>query len=112
MKTRYRRGPLTGGMRCDEAREHGMSNEIPKNGTIELKFNEERTQALVTIYPSVCGGSPVDVTEVKARLKSLGVIYGVRDHAILEAIRYAENTGMVAANVVVAQGTLPQDGKD
>jgi uncharacterized protein (DUF342 family) len=89
-----------------------MPQAISRNGSIELKFNEDRTQALATIYPSSGNGCAVDAAEVKARLKSLGVTYGVRDHAILEAIHYAEETGMAAANMVVAQGTLPQNGTD
>jgi len=42
----------------------------------------------------------------------MGVTYGVRETVIQEAIRYTERTGMVAANIVVAQGTMTQDGKD
>jgi uncharacterized protein (DUF342 family) len=84
----------------------------PINGTFELKFNDERTLALATIYPSRDGGEPVNVLEVRHRLRALGVSYGIRDLAIREAIHTAEDTHMAATNVVVAQGTVPVDGAD
>lgn len=50
--------------------------------------------------------------EILERLKAMGVTYGIREKALLDAIYYAEDTGMPAANVVVAQGAVPQDGQD
>lgn len=89
-----------------------MEQGQPQNGTLELKLNEERTLALATIYPAKNGGEPVTVTETRDRLKTMGVTYGIRDHSIRDAIHYAEDTHMIAANVVVAQGAVPKDGKD
>jgi len=84
----------------------------PINGTFELKFNDDRTLALATIYPSRDGGEPVNVVEVRHRLRTLGVSYGIRDQAIREAIHTAEDTHLIAADVVVAQGTVREDGDD
>ncbi len=89
-----------------------MAQGIRKNGHLELRFNEDRTQALATIHPPVGGGESVTAADILERLKAMGVTYGVREKAILDAIHYADDTNMPAANVVVAQGATPQDGQD
>lgn len=89
-----------------------MAQEFLRNGRMELKFNEDRTQALLTVHPAEGGGASVDPVEVLERLNGMGVKYGIREQAILEAIHYADETKMAAVHVVVAQGVLPQDGVD
>ncbi|HZP82095.1 MAG TPA: FapA family protein [Chthonomonadaceae bacterium] len=89
-----------------------MALEFRRDGRLELKFNEDRTQALATIFPPAGGGDSVTAAEILEHLKTMGVTYGIREKAILDAIYYAEDTGMPAANVVVAQGAVPQDGQD
>jgi len=87
-----------------------MGMQSSNNGTVEVKFNADQTAALATITPPGPGGDSVTVTEVRDHLKQLGVLYGIRDRAIRNAIHYAEDTDMIAANVVVALGALPEDG--
>lgn len=89
-----------------------MILERRRNGFLELKFNDDRTQALATIYPPVIGGEPVAAADVLTRLKALGVTYGIRDHIILEAIHHASARDQPSVNVVVAQGVTPQEGQD
>jgi uncharacterized protein (DUF342 family) len=82
-----------------------------KNGFLELKFNDDRTQALATIYPPSPDGEPVQAIEVIDRLKNMGVTYGIREAEILEAIHQVSNTRATLI-VVAAQGTLPEQGQD
>jgi uncharacterized protein len=89
-----------------------MAEYRRKNGYLEIKFNEDRTQALATIYPPSPDGVAVYADEVVERLKGMGVTYGVREQAIRDAIRYVAETAMAAAHVVVAQGAVPQAGQD
>lgn len=83
-----------------------------KNGVLEIKFNEDRTQALATIHPPSGDGAALTAAEVIERLKGMGVTYGVREQAIRDAIHYVYDTAMTAANIVAAQGALPQTGND
>ncbi|HLK58491.1 MAG TPA: FapA family protein [Chthonomonadaceae bacterium] len=89
-----------------------MAQGINRNGSMELKFNEDRTQALLTIHPAMGDGDAVTLEEVLGRLKKMGVSYGIRELAIVEAIRFAQEKATSCLDKVVAQGVLPEDGKD
>ncbi len=87
-----------------------MAN-IQVNGTLELKFNADRSQVLATIHPPKGGGKDITAADVAERLKGMGVTYGIRDGAIRDAVHTVVETA-TAATVVAAQGVLPQDGTD
>lgn len=89
-----------------------MSHLQRKNGTLEIRFNEDRTRATATIHPPSLGGEAVEVSDVLKRLKAMGVMYGIREQAVLEAIHYVKDNDKLIANVLIAQGTTPQDGID
>jgi len=103
---------LYGGARVGAERQQIMAAGFRKNGSLELKFNEDRTQVLATIYPPAEDGQAVTAGEILERLKQMGVTYGIRDKAILDAVHHAANARMPVANVIVAQGILPRDGDD
>jgi uncharacterized protein (DUF342 family) len=85
--------------------------EQRRNGSLELKFNEDRTQVVGTIYPAAGGGNTVQAIEVTERVKAIGVTYGIREQAIMEAVHHVQSSRTMV-QFVAAQGTLPQDGKD
>src|ERR1051326_5845772 len=89
-----------------------MANGINRNGSMELKFNEDRTQALLTVHPALGDGDAVTLEEVLTRLKKMGVSYGIREAAIVEALRFTQEKAIDCVDRVVAQGALPVDGKD
>jgi hypothetical protein len=89
-----------------------MANGYRKNGFLEIKFNDDRTQAIATIQPPAPGGEAVTASEILERLKSMGVTYGVREQAILDAIHKVLETHQQVGGVVVAQGAIPTDGLD
>lgn len=88
-----------------------MTQGLRKNGYLEIKLNDDRTQAIATIYPPAPGGESVTAGEIVQRLKNIGVTYGIREQAIIEAIHQVDQTKR-PLSAVVAQGTLPQDGTD
>lgn len=89
-----------------------MGNGQRKNGFLELKFNEDKTQVFANIYPPSVGGEAVSTGEVIERLKALGVTYGIREQVILDAIHQCDKTNRPVLNHPVATGTLAQDGQD
>lgn len=89
-----------------------MSTVSKLDGYVELSFQAENTQVLANIHPPRHGGQPVALGAVTARLRSMGVTYGVRDQEITRAIEQTIETGLVAARVLVAQGIVAEDGTD
>lgn len=82
------------------------------DGYIELRFNEERTQAFADIYPPKDGGNAVHCKDVLERLRQMGVMYGVREAEIMAALRFVDGSLQTQKNILVAQGVLPVDGQD
>ena len=89
-----------------------MAQQQNKQGVLTIRFNADQTQALATIYPPGGDGEGVELADVLERLKLNGVAHGIREQAILDAIRLVQETARPVVDAIVAQGTLPQDGTD
>src|SRR4051794_16323169 len=87
-----------------------MDQVQPQNGTIELRFNGDRTLVLANIHPANNGGESVTLGEVHDRLRAMGVTYGACDATIEAAINYTRDRSKSALDVVVAQGVIPVHG--
>ena len=83
-----------------------------KNGTIELKFSEDRSQVFGTIYPPRKDGEAVTPAEIIQRLNSMGVSYGYKEQTLAEMIRTSTVRGETAVGLLIAEGEVPEDGKD
>ena len=86
-------------------------NSIRINGKIDAKFNLDKTQVLASFSPAE-GGDPVAFDDVIAKLRQMMVSHGIREQSIRDAIKAVEETKRKAVDVVIAQGTLPEAGKD
>jgi uncharacterized protein len=84
---------------------------IKANGTIQAKFNADNTQVIATIYPAD-GGDAVTYDEVIARLKQMNVTSGIKDAVIRDTLKAVEDSKRRAVDIVIAQGTLSEPGKD
>ncbi len=89
-----------------------MAEVYRKNGSLEIKFNEDRTQVIVNVYPASAGGESITTSEILDRLKSMGVTYGIREQAIRDAIHAADDSNQAVTGIIVAQGGIPKDGED
>lgn len=83
-----------------------------RNGFVELEFNADRTQVFATIYPPKAGGRSVTAKEIVDQLRAMGVQYGIRENDILKAVKTAHEYAQPATRVIVAQGVLPEHGRD
>jgi uncharacterized protein (DUF342 family) len=81
-----------------------------QDGYVELELNNDRTQAMATIHPPKGGGRAVTPQDVMECLRQRGVVYGYRDSDIQRACHFALQKGVKADRIIVAQGTLPQEG--
>lgn len=93
-------------------KEATVSNGQRKNGFLELRFNEDKTQVFANIYPPSLGGEAVSTGEVVERLKALGVSYGIREQVILDAIHQCGHSNRPVLNIAAAVGTPAKDGQD
>jgi len=84
---------------------------IRAHGKLDARFNLDKTQVVASIYPTD-GGEPVQYEDVIENLRQLGVLSGIREPSIRDAIQAVNETGRRAVDVVIAQGTLPEQGKD
>lgn len=82
------------------------------DGYVDIRINQDRTQALADIHPPQGAGRNVTEAEVTTALEKKGVTYGVRSEAVEEAVTRVAGSGVVMRNVLVAQGVLPQNGTD
>lgn len=83
-----------------------------RDGYAELEFNADRTQVFATIYPPKAGGRSVTAKEVVDQLRAMGVQYGIRESDVLKAVKMAHELAQPAMRVLVAQGVLPEHGRD
>lgn len=84
---------------------------IRAHGKLDARFNLDKTQVVASIYPAD-GGEPVRYEDVIEKLRQLGVSSGIREASVRDAIQAVNETGRRAVDVVIAQGTLPEHGKD
>ena len=84
-----------------------------RNGRFEIRLNDDGCQAIANIYPPVGkDGQAVEYAEITDRLKAMGILYGIRDTAIRDALRQSAVKSEIAYNIIVAQGVPPQPGQD
>ncbi|MDH7576734.1 MAG: FapA family protein [Bacillota bacterium] len=80
---------------------------LKKNGEVIVKVSKDEMEAFVTIFPPI-NGSPVTSRMVYEALEKAGVVYGIDQASVEEALKAAN------ANepVLVARGKPAEDGRD
>ncbi len=85
----------------------GFEAEPATNGFVELTVASDAMRATVTLHPPGGVGKPVDIHEVYGRLSRSGVVYGIDDEAIKEAVFRCNTERTLLTDVEVARGTEP-----
>lgn len=73
------------------------------DGSFELEISPDRMSVLLSLTPPR-GGQAVSLTLVQAELQALGVVYGLRESALAQALEAGRGS------VLIAQGTVPTAG--
>lgn len=82
------------------------------DGDIKIDISEDGINAYLTIYPASPQGNKLKITEVFEKLKSLGVVYGLKERVIESTFKLLENNSIPMENVLIAKGDLPQEGEN
>jgi uncharacterized protein (DUF342 family) len=74
------------------------------DGAFELEITEDKLQVFLTLQPPK-GGRSVQLSDVRAMLAQHGVVYGVDEQLLLQAVESGS-----AGEVLIASGIAPKEG--
>ncbi len=96
----------------EEDTEEETDKEASIDGSCAVKVNEDRMSAVIDLTPSEGNGEPLTYEMVDRELKSQGVVYGVNTELLKKLVQNVEKTKNLKKGVIIAQGTLLEQGKD
>ncbi len=82
------------------------------DGSCTVTVNEDKMGAVIDLNPSEGNGRPLNYEMVNRELKAKGVVYGVNTELLKKLIQNVEKTKDMKRGVIIAQGTLPVQGKN
>jgi len=82
------------------------------DGKFKINVSDDKMIVSLDLFPSKGGGKPLTLEQVKSELNNMNVVYGVNYDLIMRLIGDVEQTKEEKSGVIIAQGTLPEDGKD
>ena len=80
---------------------------MDQNGLVELSVSEDRMIAHGDFLPPSGDGMPLALDYVDTLLESNGIVHGIDEEAIAEAVLFANTERRVKEGVPVARGTAP-----
>lgn len=84
-----------------------VQENLKKNGEVLVKVSKDEMEAYVTIFPPF-NGNPVTADMVYEALKKAGVVYGIDQARVEEALKAARSN----EPILVARGKPAEDGRD
>lgn len=82
------------------------------DGKFDISIAEDKMSASIDLIPSKGNGKPLRYEVVKASLESMQIVYGVNYDLIKRIITSVEKSKEEKTGVIIAQGTVPEEGKD
>jgi uncharacterized protein (DUF342 family) len=77
------------------------------DGSLAVIFSGNDMEARADFIPPMADGAPISQTLVRAMLKRLNIIYGIRWESIRNAVHECNRTGKLIKNVLIAKGLRP-----
>nr|WP_054694367.1 FapA family protein [Syntrophomonas palmitatica] len=78
------------------------------SAAVKVTIEKDKLKAYVEVFPPGEGGKTYSVQEIRQILNDHGVVFGIDDNRIMEALQ-PQNLGY---KIMVAEGNPPVDGKD
>jgi len=83
-----------------------------RHGSFVVSISKDAIQATLTLTPAIGGGDPVAFEEILTECKNQGIVFGLKEEAIREAIREVGETQSEVRDVVIAEGEPAVSGED
>ena len=94
-----------------EVTEYGKQYGEKVDGKFKINISDDKMSVSLNLFPSKGDGKPLILEQVKSELNNMNVVYGVNYDLIMRLIGDVEQTKEEKSGVIIAQGTLPEDGK-
>jgi uncharacterized protein len=82
-----------------------------RDACLEIKISNDKMTATGNFFPEMGGGKSLYVEDVKNALHNQGVIFGINEKTINEALEEMQKCRRSFEKIVVAEGKKPVDGK-
>ncbi len=97
--------------------EDKQGNDSPRatharHGSFVVSISRDAIQATLSLAPAIGGGDPVTLEEILTECKSQGIVFGLKEESIREAIQELKATRKEVKDVVVADGEPAIGGED
>lgn len=95
-----------------EMEEEEAKGEVYQDGRFEIKISEDKMFARISLYPSMGGGIPLNLTKVKKTMDEMGIVHGVNFELLEKLVKKVEEAKEPKEDVIIAKGTEPEEGED
>lgn len=96
----------------EEMAEGEAKGEVYQDGRFEIKISEDKMSARISLYPSMGGGIPLNLTKIKKTMDEMGIVHGVNYELLEKLVKKVEEAKEPKEDVIIAKGTEPEEGED
>jgi len=82
------------------------------DGSFSIEISEDKMSATISLTPSRGKGNPLSYESIKKAIEEKGIVYGVNHDLLKRLVENVEKTKSAKEGIVIAQGTLPEEGED
>jgi len=86
--------------------------EAATDGSFEITVSEDKMRAFLSLIPSKGKGKPLSPEQVRKKLASMKIVFGVNHDLVKQLVESAEKTKEGKSGVRIAQGMQPSPGND
>lgn len=86
--------------------------EVDIAGSINIEISPDKLRVYLSIYPPAPQREKLKPAHVFEKLKSLGIVYGIKNKEIETAFKVLEKEHLPVENVLIAKGEEAQSGTD
>ncbi len=92
------------------AENRSVDSNIKVDANLEISIPEDGMAAYANLYPAFGGGEELRLEQVQEVLKEEGVVYGVKEDALKEALDRCNRNHHRLDHILIAQGREPETG--
>jgi hypothetical protein len=86
--------------------------KVSTDGSFEITVSEDKMRAFLTLVPAKGEGKPLSPEQIRKKLASMKIVFGVNHDLVKQLVESAEKTKEGKSGVRIAQGMQPSPGND